>query len=95
MTAQVLPVCSCSAWWPRGPRRPLRNGQWIDEAFLPGDGVHLGVAVSLPGGGLAALVVRDPDTFGIAELRTRVREAGNASKRAACVPRTPRARRSW
>ena len=33
---------------------PQLNGFWVDDAFVPGDGVHLGVAVSLRGGGLVA-----------------------------------------
>ncbi|GGO79015.1 dihydrolipoamide acetyltransferase family protein [Nonomuraea cavernae] len=31
---------------------PRLNGFWIDDAFVPGDAVHLGVAISLKGGGL-------------------------------------------
>ena len=30
---------------------PLLNGFWVDGAFRPGEGVHVGVAVSLRGGG--------------------------------------------
>ncbi|WP_245617434.1 biotin/lipoyl-containing protein [Amycolatopsis taiwanensis] len=31
---------------------PQLNGRWIDGAFQPGNGIHLGVAISLRGGGL-------------------------------------------
>ncbi len=38
---------------------PRLNGFWIDDAFTAGDGVHLGVAISLKGGGLIAPAVHD------------------------------------
>jgi pyruvate dehydrogenase E2 component (dihydrolipoamide acetyltransferase) len=59
---------------------PQLNGHWVDDAFVPGDGVHLGVAVSLRGGGLAAPVVRDADALGLDALMTRVREAGERAR---------------
>ncbi|MFE1441118.1 dihydrolipoamide acetyltransferase family protein [Streptomyces sp. NPDC058739] len=40
---------------------PELNGFWTDDRFTPGDGVHLGVAVSLRGGGLVAPVLHDAD----------------------------------
>ena len=42
---------------------PELNGHWLDGRFVPGDGVHLGMAVSLRGGGLAVPVLRDADTL--------------------------------
>ncbi|GIH96310.1 dihydrolipoamide acetyltransferase component of pyruvate dehydrogenase complex [Planobispora siamensis] len=42
---------------------PALNGFWIDDAFAPGRAVHLGVAVSLKGGGLIA-----PALHGAADL---------------------------
>ncbi|WP_158888153.1 hypothetical protein [Amycolatopsis anabasis] len=33
----------------------------IDDGFSPGDGIHVGVAVSLRGGGLVALALKDAD----------------------------------
>jgi pyruvate dehydrogenase E2 component (dihydrolipoamide acetyltransferase) len=33
---------------------PAVNGHWVDGGFVPGEGVHLGVAVSLRTGGLIA-----------------------------------------
>ena len=59
---------------------PQLNGHWVDDAFVPGDGVHLGVAVSLRGGGLAAPVVRDADALGLDALMTRVRSAGERAR---------------
>jgi pyruvate dehydrogenase E2 component (dihydrolipoamide acetyltransferase) len=33
---------------------PDLNGYWVDDAFQPGDGIHLGVAINLRRGGLLA-----------------------------------------
>jgi pyruvate dehydrogenase E2 component (dihydrolipoamide acetyltransferase) len=38
---------------------PKVNGFWVDGRFRPGQGVHLGVAVSLRGGGLIAPALHD------------------------------------
>lgn len=38
---------------------PELNGFWVDEAFRLGDGVHVGWAVALRGGGLVAPAIRD------------------------------------
>jgi pyruvate dehydrogenase E2 component (dihydrolipoamide acetyltransferase) len=35
------------------------NGFWRDDAFQPGTGVHIGVAISLRGGGLVAPAIHD------------------------------------
>ncbi|MFI1169363.1 2-oxo acid dehydrogenase subunit E2 [Streptomyces sp. NPDC020801] len=42
---------------------PQLNGFWQDGGFVPGRGVHLGVAVSLREGGLLAPVIHDADTL--------------------------------
>jgi pyruvate dehydrogenase E2 component (dihydrolipoamide acetyltransferase) len=47
---------------------PALNGFWVDGAFVPGPGVHLGVAVSLRGGGLVAPAIHDADRLGVVEL---------------------------
>jgi pyruvate dehydrogenase E2 component (dihydrolipoamide acetyltransferase) len=61
---------------------PELNGHWRDGGFIPGDGVHLGVAVSLRGGGLAAPVLRDADTLGLDDLMARMREAAERARTA-------------
>lgn len=38
---------------------PQLNGFWIDDAFVPGESVNLGVAISLKGGGLIAPALHD------------------------------------
>lgn len=55
---------------------PELNGHWIDDGFVPGEGVHLGVAVSLRGGGLAVPVIRDADRLDLESLMARMRDAG-------------------
>jgi pyruvate dehydrogenase E2 component (dihydrolipoamide acetyltransferase) len=44
---------------------PELNGTWEQGRFVPGDGVHVGVAVSLRGGGLVAPAIRDADTLSV------------------------------
>jgi pyruvate dehydrogenase E2 component (dihydrolipoamide acetyltransferase) len=40
---------------------PEVNGFWIDGAFKPGDGIHVGVAISLRQGGLVNPAIHDVD----------------------------------
>ncbi len=47
---------------------PELNGFWRDGAFVPGDGVHPGVAVALKGGGLINPAIRDADTMSLDAL---------------------------
>ncbi len=53
---------------------PEMNGFWRDGAFQPGPGVHLGVAVSLRGGGLIAPALHDADTKSLDEVMEGVRD---------------------
>jgi pyruvate dehydrogenase E2 component (dihydrolipoamide acetyltransferase) len=53
---------------------PDLNGFWEEGAFRPGDGIHLGVAISLRGGGLIAPAIRDADTRSLDELMTALRD---------------------
>jgi pyruvate dehydrogenase E2 component (dihydrolipoamide acetyltransferase) len=55
-------------------RHPELNGFWVDDAFAPGSGVHLGVAVSLRGGGLVAPAIHDADTLALDDLMAAVRD---------------------
>jgi pyruvate dehydrogenase E2 component (dihydrolipoamide acetyltransferase) len=54
--------------------RPELNGFWVDDRFVPGSGVHLGVAISLRGGGLVAPAVHDADRLSLAELMAALRD---------------------
>ncbi|HEX4955990.1 MAG TPA: dihydrolipoamide acetyltransferase family protein [Thermoanaerobaculia bacterium] len=47
---------------------PELNGFWENDAFRPGAGVHLGVAISIRGGGLIAPALHDADTKSLSEL---------------------------
>ncbi len=53
---------------------PNFNGFWLDGRFQPGDGVHLGVAVSLRGGGLVAPALHDADQLSIPDLMVGLRD---------------------
>ncbi len=53
---------------------PEMNGFWLDGGFRPGPGVHLGVAVSLRGGGLVAPALHDADEKTLEELMAGVRD---------------------
>ncbi len=50
------------------------NGFWVDDAFRPAGGVHLGVAISLRGGGLIAPALHDADRKSLDELMAGLRE---------------------
>jgi pyruvate dehydrogenase E2 component (dihydrolipoamide acetyltransferase) len=58
---------------------PDVNGFWIDSAFRPGTGVHVGCAVALRGGGLVAPALHDVDRK---DLDTVMRELRDLITRA-------------
>jgi pyruvate dehydrogenase E2 component (dihydrolipoamide acetyltransferase) len=47
---------------------PELNGHWIDNGFRKGDGIHIGVAISLRGGGLVAPAIHDADTLNLTSM---------------------------
>ena len=53
---------------------PAMNGFWVDGTFRPGGGVHVGVAVSLRGGGLIAPAIHDTDGRSLDELMAALRD---------------------
>ncbi|MDX3242161.1 2-oxo acid dehydrogenase subunit E2 [Streptomyces sp. ME18-1-4] len=53
---------------------PELNGFWTDDHFTGGEGVHLGVAVSLRGGGLVAPALHDADTLGLPRLMAGLKD---------------------
>jgi pyruvate dehydrogenase E2 component (dihydrolipoamide acetyltransferase) len=55
-------------------RVPALNGFWTDDRFVAGDGVHVGVAISLRGGGLVTPAIRDAADLTPVELMARLRE---------------------
>ncbi|HET9740767.1 MAG TPA: dihydrolipoamide acetyltransferase family protein [Solirubrobacteraceae bacterium] len=64
---------------------PAFNGYWVEGAFRPGTGVHLGVAISLRTGGLVAPAIHDADRLDLdalmAALRDLVRRARSGGLR--------------
>jgi pyruvate dehydrogenase E2 component (dihydrolipoamide acetyltransferase) len=53
---------------------PALNGFWLEDRFVPGTGVHLGVAISLRGGGLVAPAIHDAPELPVAEVMARLRD---------------------
>jgi pyruvate dehydrogenase E2 component (dihydrolipoamide acetyltransferase) len=53
---------------------PELNGFWQNDAFTPGEGVHLGVAIALRRGGLVAPAIRDADTLSLPDLMSQLRD---------------------
>jgi pyruvate dehydrogenase E2 component (dihydrolipoamide acetyltransferase) len=56
------------------------NGHWRDGAFAPSAGVHIGVAVSLRGGGLVAPALRDAQDLTLDALMARLRDLVNRAR---------------
>jgi pyruvate dehydrogenase E2 component (dihydrolipoamide acetyltransferase) len=53
---------------------PEMNGFWIDNAFKPGEAVHLGVAISSRQGGLIAPAIHDLDNKNLDEIMSSLRD---------------------
>jgi pyruvate dehydrogenase E2 component (dihydrolipoamide acetyltransferase) len=67
------------------PEVPELNGTFVDGAFRPGAGIHIGCAIALRGGGLVAPAIHDVDKKPVsavmAELRDLVGRARSGSLR--------------
>ncbi|MGZ4125408.1 MAG: 2-oxo acid dehydrogenase subunit E2 [Actinomycetota bacterium] len=53
---------------------PEMNGFFVDDGFRASEAVHLGVAVSLRGGGLIAPAIHDADSLSVDELMRALRD---------------------
>ena len=53
---------------------PELSGFWIDGKVVPGPGIHLGVAISLRGGGLVAPALHDADRQSLDDLMRAFRD---------------------
>jgi pyruvate dehydrogenase E2 component (dihydrolipoamide acetyltransferase) len=53
---------------------PALNGFWRGDAFVPGEGVHLGVAVSVRDGGLVAPAIHDAAELSLPALMAALRD---------------------
>jgi pyruvate dehydrogenase E2 component (dihydrolipoamide acetyltransferase) len=75
VTERVLPAALLLTATARAlDEHPSLNGWWRDDALDRSDGVHLGVAVSLRGGGLVVPVIEDAGALGLDELMARLRD---------------------
>ena len=63
---------------------PEMNGFWIDGAFRPGAGVHLGVAISLRQGGLVAPAIHDVDRKSLEQLMRELLDLVSGRAPACC-----------
>jgi pyruvate dehydrogenase E2 component (dihydrolipoamide acetyltransferase) len=59
---------------------PEMNGFWIDGAFRPGEGVHVGVAISLRQGGLVNPAIHDVDKKNLDELMENMLDLVNRAR---------------
>jgi pyruvate dehydrogenase E2 component (dihydrolipoamide acetyltransferase) len=55
-------------------RFPALNGFYRDDKFEPAQAVHVGVAISIRGGGLAAPALHDTDQLPVNDLMGRMRD---------------------
>jgi pyruvate dehydrogenase E2 component (dihydrolipoamide acetyltransferase) len=55
-------------------RFPAFNGFHQDGQFKPSAGIHVGIAIAIRGGGLAAPAIHDSDQLSLDELMTRLRD---------------------
>ncbi len=74
ITKRILPAALLLKATARATRAvPDLNGHWNDGGFAPSEPVHLGVAVSLRGGGLVAPAIHDADTLELGQLMEQLR----------------------
>jgi pyruvate dehydrogenase E2 component (dihydrolipoamide acetyltransferase) len=59
---------------------PELNGFWVDEAFKPGEGIHVGVAISLRQGGLVNPAIHDVDKKTLDELMESMLDLVNRAR---------------
>jgi pyruvate dehydrogenase E2 component (dihydrolipoamide acetyltransferase) len=53
---------------------PQLNGYWIDDQFRPAEAVHLGLAISLRGGGLLTPAIHNAAELALTELMVQMRD---------------------
>jgi pyruvate dehydrogenase E2 component (dihydrolipoamide acetyltransferase) len=61
-------------------RTPELNGFWLDDAFKPGEGIHIGVAISLRQGGLVNPAIHDVDKKNLDELMESMLDLVNRAR---------------
>jgi pyruvate dehydrogenase E2 component (dihydrolipoamide acetyltransferase) len=60
---------------------PELNGFWEDDSFRPAEGVHVGLAVSLRGGGLVTPAIHDAADRSVPEVMAAVRDLVERARR--------------
>jgi pyruvate dehydrogenase E2 component (dihydrolipoamide acetyltransferase) len=60
---------------------PAVNGYWEDDAFRPAESVHLGIAVSLRGGGLVTPAIHDAADLALPDLMAALRDVVERARR--------------
>ena len=60
---------------------PALNGYWADDAFRPASCVHLGVAVSLRGGGLVTPAIHDAADLALPDMMAALRDVVERARR--------------
>jgi pyruvate dehydrogenase E2 component (dihydrolipoamide acetyltransferase) len=63
-------------------RVPELNGHYVDGAFRPGAGIHVGVAIAVRGGGLLAPALLDADRKPLGQLMLELRDLVARARRA-------------
>jgi pyruvate dehydrogenase E2 component (dihydrolipoamide acetyltransferase) len=63
-------------------RVPELNGHYLDGRFVPGSGIHLGVAIAVRGGGLLAPALLDVDRKPLDALMSELRDLVARARRA-------------
>lgn len=61
-------------------KHPELNGFWGNDGFQPGEGVQLGVAVSIRGRGLIAPAIIDADSLALPDLMAALRDLVNRAR---------------
>ena len=59
---------------------PELNGFWLDDAFKPAEGIHIGVAISLRQGGLVNPAIHDVDKKNLDELMQSMLDLVNRAR---------------
>jgi pyruvate dehydrogenase E2 component (dihydrolipoamide acetyltransferase) len=60
---------------------PELCGTWVEGGFRPASGIHVGVAISLRGGGTLAPAIRDADRHPLGELMAALRDLVSRTRR--------------
>ncbi len=81
VSRRILPAALLLAAAARAAEEvPQLNGFWVVDDFVPGEAVHLGVAISLRGGGLIAPALHDAAGRGPEDLMAALKDLVNRAR---------------